>query len=206
MNSTRSIHHDTSEEPKTTERATPTPQTPDGEPLPLREKFTTGSKSWGDVQKDKHQWAFNPSFPGTSTARTTFYAREAPPESSKPWDQFWRLQHGRGHTYEDWNGQRVRPADRFNYRRACIILSRANVGGVHRKEALRRVMQEDLNGFNVYYAGVWGAALGFAAYSRFKSPDDAKASYIVDVADEVLNIDGTALIDYVWRTSEGDGQ
>lgn len=183
--------------------STTTPLTNAGEPLALEEGVTCGSKSWGELQRDKNPYGHNPSFPETSPARTTFYAEDAPDDSPMRWNQFWRLQHGRGHTYENWDGQRIRTEDRFNHQRACVILSRAHVKGIHRDEALRRVMAENLNGFSRHYDGVWGAALGFAALSRFSNRENAKSSHIVDMADEVIGINGEALIDYVWRTYEG---
>lgn len=161
------------------------------------------SKSWADYQKDKYIYNFQPSFPTSSPARTTFYARQANDEEK--FDKLWKLHHGRGHTYEDWDTQRVRPENVFTYRRACVILSQAEVTGWVRNKTLSRLIYEDLRGFSRYYEGIDGAALGFAARYRYDTPEEAADSYIVAVAEDILNVDGQKLVEYVWRHYEVPG-
>jgi len=157
-------------------------------------------KSWSDAQKDKYQYDYYPSFPACSPARTTFYATDA-----EEWDKrgkfarLWKLQHGRGHTYEDWDGQRIRPETVFTYRRARVILSQAGVRKQLRESVARRVVRENLTGFSRHYQGLDGAAIGFAALYQYATKEIAMNSYLVDKAEELLGIDGEQLIDYVWR-------
>jgi hypothetical protein len=61
------------------------------------------------------------------------------------------------------------------------------------------VMQEDLQGFSRYYEGIDGAALGFATLYKYDDVEMAKDSYLVDEAEEMLDVDGEKLVDYVWR-------
>lgn len=161
--------------------------------LPL---FDTGSKSWTDVQKDKYQYDFQPSFPATSPARTTFYAREA--DDEQKFDRLFALQHGRGHTYEGWVGQRVRQEDEFTHRRALVILSQADITGWVRDKTIWRLTTENLSGFSRYYEGIDGACLGFATLYLYPALDEALESYLVDTAEELIEVDGEKLLKYVW--------
>lgn len=180
--------------------------TNDGQPLAANEELATGSKSWGDVQKDKHQYELQGSFPSNSEARTTFYAREADNPTNDPakFDRLFKYQHCRGHTFEGWEGQRVRPEDAFTYRRACVILSQADVTGMPREQALQRVMEKNLNGFSRYYEGVDGAALGFACLAQYNDQESAKDSRIAEVAEEKFDLNSEKLVEYVWRKYGGD--
>ena len=72
-----------------------------GQPLALEERLDTGSKSWGDVQNDKHQYSSQSAFPACTSARTSFYAREA--RNPRLFNRLFPLQHGGGHTYEGWD-------------------------------------------------------------------------------------------------------
>lgn len=157
----------------------------------------TGSKSWDDWKKDQSQYDFQLNFPATSQARTTFYAREA--NNERKFDRFWSLQHGRGHTFEGWNGQRVRPENEFTYRRARVILSQAGVPESIRARVANRVVTEDLTGFSRYYKGVDGAAIGFASLYEYETKEAAETSYLVAKAEDLLDIDGVKLVSYVWR-------
>lgn len=155
-----------------------------------------GSKSWEDVQKDKYIYNFQPNFPRYSPARTTFYARQA--DDEEKFDELWKLHHGRGHTYEGWDTRRVRQENVFKYRRACVILSQAEVTGEVRDHTLSRLQREDLRGFSRYYNGIDGAALGFAALYRYETQAEAVESYIVTVAEDLIDVDGQKLVKYVW--------
>jgi len=178
-----------------------------GQPLALEERLDTGSKSWGDVQKDKHQYEHQPSFPPCSTARTTLYAREANSDMEERYEIFFRLQHGRQHPYErwpngyseGWDGQKVRQEDVWKFCRAHIILTQAGVNGPIKEWAVQKVMEEKLQGFSRYYEGIDGAALGFATLYKYDDVGMAKDSYLADEAEEMLDVDGEKLVDYVWR-------
>jgi hypothetical protein len=173
-----------------------------GQPIALEEQLDTGSKSWGDVQKDKHQYSSQSAFPACTPARTSFYAREA--RNPRLFDRLFPLQHGGGHTYEGWDGQRIRSEDREDYRRSHAILSQVDVTNPIKKWTVKRVMRENLTGFSRYYKGLDGAALGFATLYKFDDMEIAKDSYLTDEAEEILEIDGKMLVDYVWR-KYGDG-
>jgi hypothetical protein len=178
-----------------------------GQPLALEERLDTGSKSWGDVQKDKYQYEHQPSFPPCSTARTTLYAREADDDMEERYEMFFRLQHGRQHPFErrsngyseGWDGQKVRQEDVWKFCRAHNVLSRAGVSHPFDEWAVQMVMQEDLQGFSRYYEGIDGAALGFATLYKYDDVEMAKDSYLVGEAEEMLDVDGEKLVDYVWR-------
>ena len=75
-----------------------------------------------------------------------------------------------------------------------------------KRQARSRVMKENLQGFSRYYEGLDGAAIGFAALYKFDSVEEAKTSYLVDWADETLDINGGKLVEYVWRKYGGDQQ
>jgi len=64
----------------------------------------------------------------------------------------------------------------------------------------------ELTGFSRYYEGIDGAALGFATLYKYDDVEMAKNSYLVDVAEEMLGVDGEKLVEYVWRKYGGDGQ
>ena len=66
------------------------------------------------------------------------------------------------------------------------------------------VMQEDLQGFSRYYEGIDGAVLGFATLYKYDDVELAKDSYLVDEAEEMLDINGEKLVDYVWRNYGDD--
>jgi len=59
--------------------------------------------------------------------------------------------------------------------------------------------------FSRFYEGIDGAAVGFATLYKYQDVEEAKNSYLVDEAEEMLNIDGEKLVEYVWR-KYGDDQ
>jgi len=65
-------------------------------------------------------------------------------------------------------------------------------------------MQEDLQGFSRYYEGLDGAVLGFATLCKYDDVAMAKDSYLVNEAEEMLDVDGEKLVDYVWRKYGND--
>jgi len=67
-------------------------------------------------------------------------------------------------------------------------------------------MQESLQGFSRYYEGIDGAALGFATLCKYDDVEMATDSYLVDEAEEMLDVDGEKLVEYVWREYGGDVQ
>jgi hypothetical protein len=60
-------------------------------------------------------------------------------------------------------------------------------------------MRENLQGFSRYYEGIDGAVLGFASLYKYDDMEMAKNSYLVEEADEKLNVDGEQLVEYVWE-------
>jgi hypothetical protein len=185
-----------------------------GQPLALEERLDTGSKSWEEVQKDKHQYDHQPSFPPCSTARTTLYAREADDDKEERYEVFFLLQHGRQHPAErrangyseGWDGQKVRQEDVWKFCRAHIILSQAGVTFPVEEWAVQKVMEEDLQGFSRYYEGIDGAALGFSTLCKYDDVEMAKDSYLVDEAEAMLGVDGEKLVEYVWRKYGDDAR
>jgi len=122
----------------------------------VEERLDTGSKTRGDVQKDKHRYDHQPSFPPCSTARTTLYAREADGDREDRYEVFCLLQHGRQHPYErqsngyneGWDGQKVRQEDVCTLCRAHVTLSQAGVNGPVKEWTVQKVVEENLNGFS----------------------------------------------------------
>lgn len=179
------------------------------------ETLDTGSKQRANLIRDKGAYTEDePGFPAPSPAETTFYVDRLIDRTlhGKRWDsrshkfnRLWKLQHGRGHTFEEWNdSHRIRPDDRSQYHRARIILARAEIAGPFRDAAIQKVMTENINGFNRYYKGVIGAALGFAGLYRYETVAEATDSYLGDIAEESFNVDAEGLFEYVWRKYGGD--
>lgn len=174
-----------------------------------KEKLDMGSKSWSDIQKDKHQYTYASSFPSCTKARTTFWSWEG--DKQDEFNTFFKLQHGRQHPVEcqpneyseGWDGQKIRQENVFKYDRADTILSQAGVFESIRKQATQKVMKEDLQGFSRYYEGIDGAALGFATLYKYDDLETANDSYLVDVAEEMFDINGAKLVEYVWRKYGG---
>lgn len=166
----------------------------------------SGSKSWAGIEQDKHVYEFQPNFPAQTRARTTFWATDAENAvDEEKFEKLWALHHGRGHTYEGWDSQRVRQENVFTYRRARVILSQAEVGGCIRELVARRVVQENLNGFSRYYQGLDGAAIGFASLYEYETEELALDSHLVARSEELLGIDGKKLIKYVWDNYDVPG-
>jgi hypothetical protein len=178
-----------------------------GQTLALEERLDTGSKSWEDVEKDKGYLHHRPSFPPCTSARTTLHSRDADEDRRKRYEVFFLLQHGRQHPAEHrangysegWDGQKVRQEDVADFCRARTILSQAGVIDPFEKWAVQKAMQEDLQGFSRYYEGLDGAVLGFATLYKYDDVEMAKDSYLVDEAEEMLDVDGEKLVEYVWR-------
>ena len=185
-----------------------------GHQLALVKRLGRGSKSWEDIQKDKHQYNHQPCFPPLTTARTTLYARDADDDKEEYYDVLFLLQHGRQHPFErqrngyseGWDGHKVRQEDAGKFRRAHAILSQAGVIDPFKRWAVQKAMREDLQGFSRYYEGIDGAVIGFATLYKYDDAEMAKNSYLVDEAESLLGIDGEKLIDYVWRKYGGDVQ
>jgi hypothetical protein len=186
---------------------TATASTDGGQPLALDEELDTGSKSWEDVEKDKGYLHHRPSFPPCTGARTTFHSNDVGYDRRERYDTFFCLQHGHQHPKErrangyseGWDGQKVRPENVWKFYRAHIILSRAGVGDPFEEWTVQMVMRKDLQGFSRYYEGIDGAALGFATLYKYDDVAMAKDSYLVDEAEEMINVDGEKLVEYVWR-------
>jgi hypothetical protein len=183
--------------------------------LATTEARDAGSKQREALVRDKGAYTEDePGFPTPSPAETTFYDDDVTtaPLSGKRWesrshkfDRLWKLQHGRGHTFEDWDdSHRIRPDDRAQYHRARIVLARAGVADQFRDAAVQKVMTENINGFNRYYRGVIGAALGFAALYRYETLDEAIDSRLAEIAGKTFDVDAERLLEYVWRKYGGD--
>ena len=133
-----------------------------------------------------------------AVARPCAYGQNCPygrdPNSSQQarnvrlYNRLFPLQHGGGHTYEGWDGQRIRPNDREDYRRAHAIISQVDVTNSVKEWTVQKVMQENLTGFSRHYEGLDGAALGFATLYEYGNAEMAKDSYLVEEAGEMLSM------------------
>ena len=195
---------------KTVEEETLVPTTSDGQRVALEEPLASGSKEWEDVQKDKWRQSHRPSYPACTSARTTFWAKEA--DEEEQYEVYFSLQHRRQHPAErrpngyseGWDGQKVRQEDVGTYCLATVVLSQAGVTGYWLRQVAKRVVRENLNGFSRHYRGAIGAALGFAMLELHDDVTEAKESRIAAVASEEYDLDGEKLAEYVFRKYGSD--
>ena len=187
----------------TTGRSTvnePLAVTDGGQPLSF-EPEDCGKKSAQHKFIDRYEYDFQPKFPQPSPAQTNLHSDDVPERETKL-TRFWKLQHGKGHTYEGWDTQRVRIEDRDDFRRASALLSQLEVTSF---EAVRqRVMSECVNGFNRHYGGFDGACVGFALLYEHETIDKAKDSHLLEKAEEMIDADCEQLAEYVFRKYGGD--
>ncbi|MFB6234920.1 MAG: hypothetical protein ABEH81_00725 [Halopenitus sp.] len=149
------------------------------------------------IETDSGEYEFVPTFPARSPARTTFHGLRR---------QLWRLQHGRGHAFDDVGKTTAR--NDYTFRRCSSILQQCEVPKWVEAVAIQRTLTENLQGFSRHYEGADGACIGFALLAQYDDPEEAKMSYIADRApsvvpgiryDDVMN-----LIDYVFDKYGGE--
>ena len=177
------------------------PKTNDGQPFSL-EPQDYGNKSEQHLFIDSHEYDYQENFPKYTPAKTGFYAYEAG-DKEVLFNRLWKLQHGRGHTYEGWE-QRVRPEDSADFSRASAILSQLDIE--NSGAARQRVMNECVNGFNRHYSGFDGACVGFALLYENETVEEAKNSHLLEKAGEMIDADCERLAEYVFRKYGGDEQ
>ena len=196
---------------KIVDEETLVPTTSDGQRVALEESLASDSKEW-DIKRDKRRQYHRPSYPACTSARTTFWSREAANEEQ--YDVLFLVQHGRQHPAErrpngyseGWDGQKVRQEDVGTYCLATVVLSQAGVTGYWLRQIARRVVRQNLNGFSRHYEGAIGAALGFAMLELHDDVTEAKESRLSKVASEKYDLDGEKLAEYVFRKYGGDEQ
>jgi len=171
-------------------------------------EYHVSRKRWSRLETDKREWDFVPAFPAMSQARTTFHVVELEDvdvEKERRWNRMWRLQHNRGHTWDD-SAKTTARAD-ATYRRCAAILQQCQVPDWSENVAVSRVTREDLTGFSRHYAGADGACIGFALLELYDDPSVARQSFFACRAADVIpgldsdDIDG--LVDYVFRKYGG---
>ena len=195
---------------KAVDEETLVPTTSDGQRIALEEPLASGSKEWEHIQKDKWRQNHRPSYPACTSARTTFWSREAANEEQ--YDVLFLVQHGRQHPAErrpndyseGWDGQKVRQEDVGTYCLATVVLSQAGVTGYWLRRVAIRVVGENLNGFSRHYEGAIGAALGFAMLELHDDVAEAKKSRLATVASEKYDLNGEKLAEYVFRKYGGE--
>lgn len=162
----------------------------------------------GRFETDDGEYGFVPAFPALSQARTTFHVVDLDiidEEKQRRWDRLWRLQHNRGHTWDESTKTTVRTD--ATYRRCTAILQQCEVPDWCEKAAVSRVIHKDLTGFSRHYAGADGACIGFALLELYDEPSVARESFFACRAADVIpgldsgDIDG--LVDYVFREHGG---
>lgn len=163
----------------------------------------TSDQRQKDITLDRAALNYQPSNPPASPARTTWLTRDLKPEAfrqkSQRYNRFHSLQHGRGHTYEGFEGQRIHPQTIDKYIQSDAILQRCEVNDATKSWVLKKVMTEDLRGFSAHYKGADGAAIGFALLAEYDNPDNAKTSNVAAIAGSILPVNMHALVDYVFR-------
>jgi hypothetical protein len=130
------------------------------------------------------------------------------------YSKFHQLQHGRQHPAEPhldsysegWDGHKVRQEDVGTYRFGGVLLSRAGVNGHWLRRICRRLVREELRGFNSHYAGVVGATFGFAMLELCEDVEAAKASILAEEAQQhdQFDIDSEKLAEYVFDKYGGE--
>jgi len=149
------------------------------------------------VETDSGEFEYVPTFPSRSPARTTFHNLPT---------KFWKLQHGRGHTYDDRGKTTVR--NDYTGIRCKTILQQCEFPEWARKEAVNRIFKENLQGFSRHYAGSDGACIAFALLCMHDSSSSAKNGYRAKRAAEVipgLNSDDIDnLIEHAFRKYGGE--
>ena len=163
----------------------------------------TSNRRWKATVFDQGAQKYQPSNPPASPARTTWlttdFEADTPQQKIRRYNRYHSLQHGRGHTYEGYEGQRVHQQTIDKYLRCDAILQRCEVNDTTRSWVLKKLMTEDLRGFNGHYKGADGAAIGFALLGEYDSPNAAKMSHVAAIAGRILSINIDALVDYVFR-------
>ena len=156
-----------------------------------------------DIVLDRAAPKYQPSNPSMSPAGTTWLTNDlepdTPEEVRRKFNRLHSLQHGRGHTYEGYEGQRIHQQTIDKHIRCDAILQGCEVSDGARSWALQKLMTEDLRGFNSHYEGIDGAAFGIALLVHYDSRDAAKTSNIAEIAGRTLPINTDALVDYVFR-------
>jgi uncharacterized protein (DUF697 family) len=92
------------------------------------------------------------------------------------------------------------------YRFGGVLLSRAGVNGYWLRRICRRLVREELRGFNSHYAGVVGATFGFAMLELCEDVEAAKASILAEEAQQhdQFDIDSEKLAEYVFDKYGGE--
>lgn len=164
-----------------------------------------GAGTWADDNLSSEEYQYPPSFGTLSKARTTWSLNDIDEyEQRQEFKRLYRLQHNRGGHYsvaqrEYDKGFKIRQKRSDRHDRSDAILQGHEVQDASRRYALRKVMQENLRGFNSHYAGADGACLGFALLHQYDTPSAAKKSYVADKARETgFEFDIDALIDYTF--------
>lgn len=146
-----------------------------------------------------------------SAARTTFYVRDIDPTRQSRRSQFnrlWKLQTGRGHTYEEDSPGKNAARNDAVWKRCDAILQSCEVPSWAKNWALEQILNRNLNSFSRHYAGADGACVGFVLLALCENPTDAKETWIADAAhDAVPGLDENkieSLIEFVFRKYGGD--
>lgn len=141
-----------------------------------------------DIQWNGHQYLVD-SNQGVTSFRTTFRVFDIDSKRQKlrkRFDQLWKLQTGRRHTWEDDNYRKTVVRNDATWKRCDAILQSLETPDWVRETALRRTVSTNIQGFSRYYSGSDGACVGFALVSMFDSTKDAKSSWIAYKAAEVV--------------------
>lgn len=158
-----------------------------------------------DLQWDGHEYSVGPT-QAVANYHTTFRVYDI--DSSRQerrdlFDQLWRLQTGRGHTWEDDKFQKTFVRRNAMWKRCDAILQSCETPEWVRKVALRKTLSRDLQSFCRYYSGADGACVGFALKSMFDHKEEAKSSWIASrAADAIPSFDQStveSLIDLVFE-------
>lgn len=194
--------------------ASPESLSPSGREAQLRARQNYANKEHADVGPTGEVWdRTRDSGVNTpvSTARTTFYVRDIDPSKRRrrqQFDRLWKLQTGRGHTYENNSPAKTVARNDAVWKRCDAILQSCDVPGWAKTWALEQVFNRNLNSFSRHYAGADGACVGFALLAFCESPTDAKETWIADAAHEVVPGLGedeiASLIEFVFRKYGGD--
>ena len=180
----------------------------------LRAQQSYARRTHADIGPTGEVWArrrYSGANASVSAARTTFYVRDIIPINRRrrlQFDRLWKLQTGRGHTYEKDSPAKTVVRKDAVWKRCDAILQSCEVPSWAKNWALKQILNRNLNSFSRHYAGADGACVGFALLALCENQTDAKETWIADAAHDVVpgldEDDIVSLIEFVFRKYGGD--
>lgn len=178
-----------------------------------------GGHSEVDCLRDEYAYEYPHGYPvgvtvqkdtGYQPARTTFYAREAPPDREGRFDWLWTVHHGS----EGWadspideieQGHRYDPEQRDKRLACCAAAESVNYPPGVQDYAVQRAMETDCRRFASHYGGVYGGTIGFGLLALFDEREEVFDSPRWDDIQEfcaTFEIDEEGFVEYFFDNFE----